>query len=512
MSSLRLVLGDQLSHSLTSLNSIDKNTDVVMICEVIEKAKYVKHHKKKIAFLFSAMRHFAEELRKENINVRYIKLDDPKNTGSFTNEIKRAVEDINPEKIILTQAGEYRVLKMMQAWQKDIAIPVDILPDTRFLASHADFTKWAKDKKQLRMEFFYREMRKKYNILIDSNGNPEGGEWNYDKENRKPPKNNMFFPNRLLLNHSAITQDVIKLVDKEFYDHFGSLSNFNFAVTRKDALNILHHFIDTILPYFGEYQDAMVAGEPYLYHSLISLYLNAGLLLPIEICKLTEEAYMSKKLPINATEGFIRQILGWREYIRGIYWYYMPKYKEHNYLNANNPLPDFYWTGKTNMLCMAEAIRHTSENAYSHHIQRLMITGNFALLAALSVSEICDWYLSVYADAYEWVELPNTLGMALFADGGVVASKPYAASGKYINKMSNYCKNCKYDPETVLEENSCPFNSLYWNFIEKNYDKIFNNNRMINIISTWNKMSEEKRNQIIKKAKKIMSLLDKGLL
>lgn len=511
MSTLRFILADQLSESLAALQGLDKKSDTVMFCEVMEEASYVPHHPKKIAFLFSAMRHFAHSLEAKGVQVRYVKLDDAKNTGGFTGEVQRAVAELKSEKIIVTEAGEYRVLAMIQSWQALLGIPVAILPDTRFLASHAEFTAWAKDKKQLRMEFFYREMRKKYNILIEA-GKPIGGEWNYDKENRKPPKSGMTSPARISHKKSAITKDVLVLVNERFSHHFGTLEPFHYAVTHAQARIELDHFIENLLPNFGDYQDAMVAGEPYLYHSLISSYLNTGLLLPLEICKKAEAAYHAGKAPLNAVEGFIRQILGWREYIRGIYWQFMPEYGQRNTLNATRPLPEFYWGAQTGMFCVAEAVRHTRDHAYSHHIQRLMITGNFALLAGLDVKAVQEWYLAVYSDAYEWVEMPNTLGMALFGDGGVVASKPYAASGKYIHRMSNYCEKCKYDPDEMTGEKACPFNALYWDFLVRHADKFRGNQRMPYVFSTWDKFAPEKQQAIRNQAAATLQKMAEGTL
>jgi deoxyribodipyrimidine photolyase-related protein len=512
MSTLRLILADQLSESIASLQGLDKENDTVMLCEVMEEASYVPHHPKKIAFLFSAMRHFAAELEAKGVRVRYVKLDDASNTGSFTGEVQRAVKESKSSRLIVTEPGEYRVLKMMKGWQADLGISIEILPDTRFLATHAEFVLWAKGKKQLRMEFFYREMRKKYSILMEADGKPTGGEWNYDKENRKPPKSGMTSPPRISHKKSVITKDVLSLVKDRFSHHFGALEPFHYAVTREQALIELEHFLIHLLPNFGDYQDAMVAGEPYLYHSLISSYLNAGLLLPLEICQKTEAAYRSGKAPLNAVEGFIRQILGWREYIRGIYWHLMPEYGERNTLNATRPLPDFYWTADTHMFCVAEAVRHTRDHAYSHHIQRLMITGNFALLAGLDVKQVQAWYLAVYSDAYEWVEMPNTLGMALFGDGGVVASKPYAASGKYIHRMSNYCKECKYDPDQMMGEKACPFNALYWDFLVRHEDKFRGNQRMPYVFSTWDKFAPEKQQAIRNQATIILQKMAEGTL
>lgn len=504
MSILRLILADQLNESLASLNGVDKKRDVILFCEVITEATYVPHHPKKIAFLFSAMRHFSETLQEQGFRVRYITLDNPSNTGSFDGEIARAVNELKPQKIILTAPGEWRVLQMMTQWEGLLGIPVEILEDSRFLCNQSEFSRWAGAKKQFRMEFFYREMRKKYHILIDADGNPVGGEWNYDKENRKPPKSGMRIPKRFTHIKSEMTKEVLNLVEQRFGHHFGTLLPFNYAVTRPQALMELEHFIDKILPYFGDYQDAMILGEPYLYHSLISSYLNAGLLLPLEICQKAEKAYFENKAPLNAVEGFIRQILGWREYVRGIYWHQMPSYADLNYFNATLPLPDFYWGEKTQMVCISEAVRHTKDHAYSHHIQRLMITGNFALLAGLDVRQVQAWYLAVYSDAYEWVEMPNTLGMALFGDGGIMGSKPYAASGKYIQRMSNYCQTCRYNPNEMTGDTACPFNALYWDFLVRNDSKLRGNQRMAYMFATWDKFNLEKQQKIREHAKTVL--------
>jgi deoxyribodipyrimidine photolyase-related protein len=512
MATLRLLLGDQLSESISSLAGIDVQNDVVLMCEVMQEATYVKHHKKKIAFLFSAMRHFAQALQSKGITVRYVTLNDPHNSGNFEGEVARAIAATHATSLMITEPGEYRLMQLFQSWQKVFCIPITILEDNRFYCSVDSFKTWAKGKKQLRMEFFYRELRKKYRILMEADGNPTGGQWNYDKENRKPPNKGISSPKRISHPKSAIVKEVLALVRERFGDHFGVLEPFHFAVTREQALKELHHFIEAVLPQFGDYQDAMVSGEPYLYHSLLSAYLNAGLLLPHEICTFAEAAYRKGNAPLNAVEGFIRQILGWREYIRGIYWLHMPGYAQKNYLGAKLPLPAFYWTRKTHMACIAEAVRHTQEHAYSHHIQRLMITGNFALLAGIAPNEVCEWYLLVYADAYEWVELPNTLGMALFADGGIVGSKPYAASGKYIHRMSNYCADCCYDPELIVGEKACPFNALYWDFLARNDSQLRGNQRMPYVFATWDKMSQEKQLAIRQTATETLQKMKDGVL
>jgi deoxyribodipyrimidine photolyase-related protein len=305
---------------------------------------------------------------------------------------------------------------------------------------------------------------------------------------------------------------VLDLVERRFPDHFGTLEPFHFAVTRKQAIAELRQFIAEILPRFGDWQDAMLKGEPYLFHSLMSSYLNAGLLLPLEICRMAEAAYREGKAPLNAVEGFIRQILGWREYVRGIYWLEMPDYAGRNALYAREPLPWFYWSGETGMACMAEAIAHTKEHAYSHHIQRLMVTGNFALLAGLAPAEVCDWYLAVYSDAYEWVELPNTLGMALHGDGGLMASKPYAASGKYIDRMSDFCAGCRYDPKQTTEDTACPFNALYWDFLARNEDRLRGNHRLVPVYGNWERMDAGKRAGIRRKAAETLDRMRAGKL
>lgn len=511
MTALRLILGDQLSKSISSLNDLQPG-DTILMCEVMQEATYVQHHPKKIAFLFSAMRHFAQELEDKGYNIRYVKLDDPENTGSFTGEVQRNLKDTNAKKLIITEPGEYRLSQDFQSWEALFSVPVEIRPDNRFLCSIEEFKNWAGGRKQLRMEYFYREMRKKHHILIEKNNQPTGGQWNYDKENRKSPPRGLRSPKRISHPKDQITKDVLLLVKKNFSHHFGTLEPFHYAVTRPQALMELDHFINSLLQKFGDYQDAMVMGEAYLYHSLISSYLNAGLLLPLEICKRAEKAYRDGVVPLNAAEGFIRQILGWREYVRGIYWVHMPEYGEMNYFDTDQPLPDFFWGAETKMTCVRESVRHTRDHAYSHHIQRLMVTGNFALLAGIDVKAVQEWYLAVYSDAYEWVEMPNTLGMALFGDGGIMGSKPYAASGKYIRKMSNFCDRCVYTPEESTTENACPFNALYWDFMARNQKKLQQNHRLPFVYATWEKFGASKQKAIREKAAQIIKDMKSGHL
>ncbi len=495
MPALRLILGDQLTPSLSALDGCDKNQDLILMCEVQDEATYVKHHKKKIAFLFSAMRHFKEMLLKKQYRLRYTTLDDPLNTGSLGGEVYRCLKDFSLDRIIVTHPGEFRVLEDMQSWDEKFALPVEIRSDNRFLCSPEEFEQWAEQRRQLRMEYFYREMRQRYCVLMDPDG-PVGGQWNYDSENRKPPQERLNIPQTYQSQPDDITHDVLNMVAEHFEDHFGNLEGFQYAVTQDQAKAALLSFINQRLPQFGDYQDAMIEGEAWMFHAHIGLYLNCGLLLPMDCIEAAEKAYHMGKAPLNAVEGFIRQILGWREYVRGIYWLKMPDYADQNYLDANRPLPDFYWTADTQMNCVRQCVLETKANAYAHHIQRLMVLGNFALIAGLSPKAVNEWFLIVYADAYEWVELPNVSGMVLFADGGVLASKPYAAGGSYINKMSNYCVSCRYKVAKKNGPDACPFNYLYWDFLARNREKLAQNPRVGMMYRTYDRMGEDKRQAI----------------
>lgn len=488
MSTLRIVLGDQLTHGLSCLRDHQPG-DTVLMMEVAEEASYVKHHKQKLTLIFSAMRHFAAELRAAGLKVDYVRLDDPANTGSFSNEVQRAIVRHRPSRIVATEPGEWRVLEMMKNWGAEIR------GDSRFFATRAGFSAWAKGRRQLRMEFFYRDMRRASGLLMDGD-DPAGGQWNFDHDNRKALPRDVSPPKRLRFEPDVITREVMDMVAQRFAGHFGDLEPFGWAVTRSDALEALDHFIAVCLPQFGDYQDAMKQGNGFLYHSVISPYLNLGLITAREVCTCAEEAWKEGRAPLNAAEGFIRQILGWREYVRGLYWLKMPGYAETNALGARRPLPDFFWTGETGMNCLRQAIGETRRYAYAHHIQRLMVTGNFALLAGLEPRAVEEWYLLVYADAFEWVELPNTHGMALFADGGVMASKPYAASGAYINRMSDYCAGCAYDPAEKLGPEACPFNYLYWDFLMRNQKSLNANPRMAMPYRTLAKMDDGRKQDI----------------
>ncbi len=492
---LILVLGDQLTPTLSSLAAGDPGQDIVLMAELDDEASYVRHHKKKLAFLFSAMRHFALELRAAGWTVDYVALDAPNNHGNFTAQVAEAVKLHRPQRAIVTEAGEWRVARMMDAWPALLGVPVDVLADGRFLCSPQEFSHWASGRKQLRMEYFYRDMRRRTGLMMDGD-QPAGGQWNFDADNRKAADADLFMPQPRACAPDTITQDVLTLVAARFDGHFGDLTPFWFAVTRADAEAAFAAFVETALPRFGDYQDAMLCGQPFLYHAVVAQYLNCGLLDPLRMCKQVEAAWRAGAVPLNAAEGFIRQVIGWREYVRGIYWLKMPGYEHSNHFQHRRPLPDFYWTADTDMACVKAVVTQTREQAYAHHIQRLMVTGNFALLAGINPHEVHEWYLSVYADAYEWVELPNTVGMSQFADGGLLASKPYAASGAYIKRMSNYCAACRYDVKRRTGPRACPFNALYWDFIARNRESLAGNPRMAQMVRTLDKFPAEEQQRI----------------
>ncbi len=490
---LILILGDQLTPAISSLRGVDPCEAVVLIAEVMAEAAYVPHHKKKIAFLFAAMRHFADELRGSGWQVDYRQLDDPANSGSLAGEVIAAVARHGAVTVRVTEPGEWRVLDELQALTA--AFDMEILPDDRFIASHAEFDAWAEGRKALRMEYFYRDMRRKTGLLMDG-GQPTGGQWNFDHDNRKAAARDLLMPSPMRFRPDNVVEAVLELVATRFPDNFGTLQPFWFATTRAKAEAAFAHFLHAALPKFGDYQDAMLADEKFLYHSVVSLYLNCGLLDALAICRAAEAEYRAGRAPLNAVEGFIRQIIGWREYVRGIYWREGPDYVRRNALGAKRTLPWFYWTGETDMACMAAAITQTRDEAYAHHIQRLMVTGNFALLAGIDPHELHRWYLAVYADAYEWVEAPNTVGMSQFADGGLLASKPYVSSGAYIDRMSDYCKSCAFDVKAKAGAKACPFNYLYWDFIARHEDRWKANPRMGPIVRSYGKFSAERKAEI----------------
>lgn len=488
---LRLVLGDQISgQRLASLRDLDPRTDTVLMVEAAAETGYVAHHKQKIAMIFAAMRSFAARLRADGIDVRYVAHDEASHTGTLTGELHRALAPGQYGRAVVTAPGEWRLMQEFEAYAPSAPVPFTILEDDRFLCSRAEFAEWARGKTQLRMEFFYRVMRQRFGILLDAAKGPEGGAWNFDAENRKALPKNLAPPPRAFITPAATARQAIDDVERWFPDHFGATDAFIYAITPEEAETLVDRFLRDILPGFGDYQDAMARGEPFLWHAVLSAALNLGLIDALALCRRAEAEYREGRAPLNAVEGFIRQILGWREFVRGLYWLKMPGYKALNALGANRALPDFYWTGKTDMLCVRETVTATRDYAYAHHIQRLMVTGNLAMLLGVHPVAINEWYLAVYADAYEWVELPNTHGMATFADGGIMGSKPYAASGAYIARMSDYCRHCAYDVKQKLGERACPFNALYWDFLIRNEKVLGKNVRMAMPYKNLARMSE----------------------
>lgn len=500
---LIVVLGDQLSHDAAALTDFDAQQDAVWMAEVDEESKHVPSAKQRITVFLSAMRHFATELRTRGIQVLYHQIDEPDNPGTLAQALAQTIELNRPNKLIMTAPGDWRVLQALRSVARAHDLELEIRDDTHFFSTVREFSQHAANRKQLRLEFFYRELRQKTGILMEGK-QPIAGKWNYDTENRGSfgkkgptdlPKPTRFAPDN-------ITQEVMALVTQRFADHPGSIDVFGWPVTRAQALIVLKEFITQRLPYFGLYQDAMWEGEVWLYHSHLSCALNLKLLNPKEVLDAAVQAFHAGHAPIEAVEGFVRQILGWREYVRGIYWMHMPQYAQLNSGNAQAPLPDFYWTGQTTMACLRDAIQQTLAHGYAHHIQRLMVTGLYALLLGVKPQLVHEWYLSVYVDAVEWVELPNTLGMSQFADAGLMASKPYIASGKYIDRMSNHCKNCQFKPSESTGDNACPFTTLYWDYLNKHADTLAKNPRMSMQFKNLHRLSDETKFSIAQQAER----------
>ncbi len=498
MGALRLVLGDQLSDDLSALSDIGPG-DTVLMAEVADEATYVRHHKQKIVLVLAAMRAFADRLRAAGHTVRYVTLDDRDNTGSIAGEVERAIAASGCDRLIRTLCGEWRLEQALNTVTERLSVLVEAREDNRFICSSGRFRAWAEGKRQLRMEYFYREMRRETGLLMDGD-QPEGGQWNYDAENRKKLPAGTAVPSRQRFPPGETTRAVMALVEQRFSDHFGDLDGFDWPVTHDQAEAALSHFLAEILPSFGDWQDAMAEGEGFLWHSLISTSLNVGLLDPLDVCRRAEAEYRKGRVPLNAVEGFIRQVLGWREFVRGIYWLKVPEYRRRNALDADRTLPWFYWSGETDMACVADVVAQARQHAYAHHIQRLMVTGNLAMLLGVHPDPVDDWYMVVFADAFEWVEMPNTRGMATFADGGVVGSKPYAASGAYIDRMSNYCAGCRYSVKQKTGEGACPFNRLYWGFLERNRKTLRDNPRLAMPYRTLDKWSAEHRQALVDEA------------
>jgi deoxyribodipyrimidine photolyase-related protein len=504
MRNLVLVLADQLAANSEAFEGFEKSVDRVWMSEAAAELDYVWSHKARITLFLSAMRHFRDSLKKKGIRVEYSEISARKNKENLGSELRKALRNLKPAKLIVGEPGEWRVRDTLGETAREHNVTLEVRPDRSFICSSEDFTEHASARKRLIMEFFYRELRHKTGALMNGK-RPAGGKWNYDPQNRKsfskdgPEK----IPEPVSFPPDTTTRSVINLAKKRFPDHPGELDNFDWPVTPQQAKRALHDFMENRLPSFGTYQDAMWAGNPYLYHSRLSSSLNLKLLDPSDVVTAAQSALRNRSAPLNSVEGFIRQVLGWREYVRGIYCMYMPDYIERNALDAHLPLPWFYWTGDTDMNCLRECIGQTLQYGYAHHIQRLMVTGLFALLLGVEPREVHKWYLAMYVDAVEWVELPNTLGMSQFADGGIMATKPYAASGAYIRRMSNYCISCRYSPSLRTGDTACPFNVLYWAFLMRNEGKLRRIPRMGMQLNNLGRIEKKERAAIRRQAEAV---------
>ena len=498
-----LVLGDQLNADASALAGADRGRDVLWMAEVEEESRHVWSSRPRTALFLAAMRHFRDARRAEGWRVEYVALDDPDNTQSLAGELQRAVKRLRPRRLVMTAAGDYRVAQAMTEAAATLGVPLEVREDGHFLCSTAEFAAHAEGRKQLRLEFFYRELRRRHRILLDEAGEPLGGQWNFDHDNRgsfgrEGPPPDLPAPRRFAPD--AVTREVLRLVAARFPDHPGDLAAFDWPVTPADARLALDDFIAHRLSQFGRFQDAIWVGEPWLYHSRLAAAMNLKLLDPRTVIAAAEAAHREGRVDLPAAEGFIRQILGWREYVRGIYWREMPGYLERNVLEAQESLPKFYWTGQTEMACLRDALAQTLRFGYAHHIQRLMVTGLYALLLGVRPRAVHEWYLAVYVDAVEWVEAPNTIGMSQYADGGLMASKPYVATGKYIQRMSNACAGCRFRPDESTGDSACPFTTLYWDFLLRHEPRLKRNQRMALQVKNLARLNATQREAVRERA------------
>jgi deoxyribodipyrimidine photolyase-related protein len=494
---LIIVLGDQLDLQASCFDGADPKHDLVWMAEAVEESTHVWSSKSRIALFLSAMRHHARALSAAGWRVDYRRLDDAGNAGSLAAELCGAIARHRPERLVMTAPGDWRVLEALKAVAAESGLALDIREDRHFFSTVREFAAHAKGRKQLRLEYWYRELRVRHQVLMDG-AQPAGGQWNFDADNREsfgkegPPP----IPEPARFKPDDITQEVLQLVANRFADHPGSLDSFAWPVTRAQALQALQRFIRERLPHFGRWQDAMWTGEVWLFHSHLASAMNLKLLSAHEVVQAAQAEWHAGRVDLASAEGFIRQILGWREYVRGIYWLHMPQYLERNALQAMRGLPAFFWDAKTDMACLRDALELTLQHGYAHHIQRLMVTGLYTLLLGVEPKAVHAWYLSVYVDAVEWVELPNTLGMSQYADGGLMASKPYAASGKYLQRMGNHCKGCRYDPAQATGEKACPYTTLYWDFLLRHEDRLAKNPRMVMQVKNLKRLDDSKREAI----------------
>ena len=498
---LIIVLGDQLDLDAAAFDGFDSGLDAVWMAEVAKESTQVWSSKPRTAMFLAAMRHFALALQAAGRPLHYTRLDAPGNAGSLGMQLQADIERLRPARLVMTAPGDWRVLQMIKAVAEAAALPLDIREDRHFFVSVREFAAHAKGRKSLRMEYFYREQRKRHDVLMEGD-RPIGGQWNFDADNRETfaASGPGVVPPRTAFTADAVTREVIALVNTRFAAHPGRLDSFAWPVTRAQALRSLQAFIKERLPLFGRYQDAMWPGDPWLYHAHLSAALNLKLLNPREVVAAAVAAYQAGQAPLASVEGFVRQILGWREYVRGIYWTQMPDYLERNALDARENLPAWYWTGATDMACLRDALAQTLAHGYANHIQRLMVTGLFALLLGVQPKQVHAWYLAVYVDAVEWVELPNTLGMSQYADGGAMGSKPYIATGKYIARMSPHCKGCRYDPAQRSGDSACPFTTLYWDFLMRHETALAKNPRMALQVKNVARLTEAQKLAVSERA------------
>ena len=505
MKTLRLILGDQLNYKHSWFDKTDEEV-VYCLFEMLQETDYVVHHFQKVIGFFSAMRSFSKLLKDNGHKVIYFKINQPENTQSLTANLDLLIEKHAIQKFEYLYPDEYRLDQQLSEYCEALQIDNEVLGTEHFYTSRTELAEFFKGKKQYLMENFYRYMRKKHDVLMIS-GNPEGGKWNFDKSNRKKWKGKPQIPHYLKFYNEV--SDVLQDIKESKIKTIGNFNKetFDYPINREQALEQLTYFCEHLLIHFGDYQDAMSTQEVFLFHSRISFAMNIKLISPREVIEEVINYYRENQdaIHISQVEGFVRQILGWREYMRGMYWHFMPDYKYKNELENHNKLPDFYWTGNTKMNCLKHAINNSLDNAYAHHIQRLMITGNFALLIQTHPDEVDTWYLGIYADALEWVQLTNTRGMSQFADGGLIATKPYVSTGSYIHKMSNYCDSCHYNKNEKITENACPFNSLYWNFLDDKRPQLQNNRRMGMMYSLLDKMD---KNQLVKIKKRANTIIE----
>ena len=497
----RLILGDQLNHKHSWFNSVNDSI-VYVIIELEQETNYVKHHIQKVVGFFAAMRCFGDELKAKGHQVNYITLNESKKIGSLEAIIEHLIDTLKIEEFNYQLPDELRLDNQLKDICKKINIPSAIFDTEHFYTERDELSIQFKDKKSYLMETFYRKLRKRFDILMDGD-KPISGKWNYDKENRKKlPKDHTPFPPKVFKNDVS---DIIKELEENEVDTFGEIEakHLIWPINRKQSLALLKHFVNNCLPLFGQFQDAMDVNNWSIYHARLSFSINTKMLSPSEVVVAAIKKWKENEDEIGLAqiEGFVRQILGWREYMRGVYWAEMPKFKTLNYFKHKNKLPDWYWTGDTKMQCLSKSIKQSLQYAYAHHIQRLMITGSFALLAGCHPNEVDDWYLGIYIDAIEWVEITNTRGMSQFADGGIVGTKPYCSSANYINKMSNYCSSCYYNPKERTGEKACPFNSLYWNFHYQQKDLLSKNPRIGMVYRNLDKMDKKVLTAILKQAK-----------